>query len=370
MFGKKKLICLLVFALIILFFISYRLANRSPVKIENPLPPVSVARSTMGPVIRYVNAIGTLRPYDSVVIKSEVSSMITNINFSEGMIVKEGDLLLELDDSVARAALMEAEAQFRKAKSEFEPVEKLADKGVTARISRDTKKAEMDMCEARVLSSKNTLKKHKIYAPFSGIAGLREISRGQYVAPGNELLKLVDCHLLKVDFKVSEIDIGNIYVGQEARILVGGDRSQEYPAKIIAIDPECDRVSHTFDVRAILEVPEDVAVESTVLKPGRFVSVKVAPEGNAVGVVIPESAIEKLGDDDYVFRVVEGIAVRTPVTIGMKKDGMVEIITGINCDETVIVSGQSGVLEGRSVLVQDALSNALVEELGQHSAER
>ncbi|MDR2794857.1 MAG: efflux RND transporter periplasmic adaptor subunit [Holosporaceae bacterium] len=370
MFGKKKLIYLFAFALIVLFFISYKLTNRDSAKIVNTLPPVSIAKATMGPVIRYINAIGTLRAYDSVIIKSEVSSMIANINFSEGMIVKEGDLLLELDDSVAKAALMEAEAQYRKAKSEFEPIEKLADRGVTAKISRDTKKAEMDMCEARVLSSKNTLKKHKIYAPFSGIAGLREISRGQYVAPGHELLKLVDCHLLKVDFKVSEIDIGNIYVGQEARILVGGDKSQEYPAKIIAIDPECDRVSHTFDVRATLEVPEDVAVASSILKPGRFVSVKVAPEGNAVGVVIPESAIEKLGDDDYVFRVVEGLAVRTPVTIGMKKDGMVEIITGINCDETVIISGQNGVLEGKNVSVQDGSAPPPLKELEQYSEEK
>ncbi|MDR2682081.1 MAG: efflux RND transporter periplasmic adaptor subunit [Holosporaceae bacterium] len=370
MFGKKKLVYILGFALVVLFVISYNLSRKSSIKVEDSLPPVNVAKATMGPVIRYINAIGTLRPFDSVVIKSEVNSMITKINFSEGMVVKEGDLLLELDDSSARATLIEAEAQFRKAKSEFEPVEKLADKGVTARISRDTKKAEMDVCEARVLSCKNTLKKHKIYAPFSGIAGLREISKGQYVAPGNELLKLVDCHLIKVDFKVSEVDIGNIYVGQEARILVGGDKSQEYTARIIAIDPECDRISHTFDVRATLEVPEDVAVGSSVLKPGRFVSVKVAPEGNSIGVVVPESAIEKLGDDDYVFRVVEGIAVRTPVTIGMKNDGMVEIITGVNCDETVIISGQTGVLEGRSVSIQDGSTpNALVDELNQHSVE-
>jgi membrane fusion protein (multidrug efflux system) len=322
------------------------------VLVEGP-PQVLVATSTLAPVVRYIEAIGTLRPHDSVVIKSEVNAMISKIHFVEGTVVEANTLLMELDDSTAKAQLMEAEAAYRKAKSEYEPNEKLAGKGVVARIERDKKKAEMDMYEARVISSKTNLQKHKIYAPFGGVVGLREISQGQYVTSGNELLKLVDCHPLKVDFKIAEVDIGNIKVGDEIKVLVGGDKSKEYAAHISALDPESDKISHCFDVRAILDVSEEIAIESRELKPGRFVSVMAEMEGNQMGIVVPESALEKSGDSYYVYKIVDGVAVTTPVTIGMRRDGEVEITSGLNEDEIVVTSGQSGVLDGKPVSIQD-----------------
>lgn len=352
-FKDKKSIYILVCLLLVILLTVYKFFSRKSPVIDDSLPPVTIAKAELGPVVRYINAIGTLRPFDSVIIKSEVNSIISKIHFTEGTVVEENTLLIEFDDTAAKANLMEAEAQYRHAKSEYEPIEKLAIKGVAPRIERDKKKAAVDMSEAKVLTSKNILEKHKIHAPFSGIIGLREISKGQYVTSGTELVKLVDCHPLKVDFKVTEADIGRIYVGQEAKVLVGGDNRQEYGAKITAVDPESERISHSFDVRATLEVPAEVSIGSRTLKPGRFVSIKVIPDDNQRGILIPERAIEKVGDDDYVYRLVEGIAVRTVVTTGMHRDGLVEIITGINEGEIVITSGQSGVLDGRGVSIQN-----------------
>lgn len=351
---KKKSIYIILLAILMLSFIGYKILKKNTPIVDDSLPAVTVATAKLGPVVKYINAIGTLRPFNSVLIKSEVNSVISKIRFTEGTMVKEGDLLIELDDANAMASLKEAEAQYNKAKSEFEPTEKLADKGVMAKIEREKRKAEMDMCAAKVASSKNYLEKHKILAPFGGLVGLREVNIGQFVAPGNELVKLVDCHPLKVDFKVAEAEICDIYVGQEVKILVGGDNLQEYPGKIIAIDPESDRVSHSFNVRALLDVPEDIAINSRTLKPGIFVSVKVVPDENKNGVLIPESCLEKIGDDYFVYRVVEGLAVRTIVTVGMRKNDAVEIITGINEGDVVVTSGQQGVLDGRGVSIQEA----------------
>jgi membrane fusion protein (multidrug efflux system) len=359
LFKRKKIAGYAAFALLVLVFVTYKIiSNRSQISAFSP-PAVSVSKAVFGPVVAYINAIGTLRPFDSVVIKSEVNAKIEKIHFSEGSLVKENDLLVELDDSIAKSSLMEAEAQYRKAKSEFDPINQLTNKGVMAPIQRDTRKAEVDTCEAKVNSYKANLEKHEILAPFGGIVGLKEVSRGQFVTPGTELLKLVDCHPLKVDFKVAEVDIGNIYVDQEIKILVGGDKTQEYSAKIIAIDPESDKVSHSFDVRAILDVPEEVTTRSQMLKPGRFVSVQIAIDAEQHGILIPESAIEKIGEEDMVYRVSEGIAIRTLVTSGMRRDGNVEIITGLNENDLVITSGQANVLDGREVSIQndDALSD-------------
>jgi membrane fusion protein (multidrug efflux system) len=348
-----------ILAIILLFFsFLYKFKNNANDQHLFRPPAVTVSNAVFGPVARYVNAIGTLRPFDSVMIKSEVNAKVDKIHFEEGAVVKENDLLIELDDSVAKAQLMEAEALYRRAKSEFEPIEKLADKGAAARVKRDTSKAEMEKCAASVNSYKTNLGKHKIHAPFGGIVGLKEISRGQFVSPGAELVKIVDCHPLKVDFKVTEVDIGNIHVGQEIQILIGGDKTQVFSAKITAIDPESDKITHSFDVRAILDVPEEVALTSQLLKPGRFVSVKIAIDGNQQGIVIPESALEKIGDEYTVFRVMDGVAIRTLVTVGVRRDGNAEIITGINEGDVIITSGQNGVLDGKEVSIKSDVSTS------------
>lgn len=354
LFKAKKVAYIFVLAILIAIMLVYKIFSKKITNVDNNLPPVTVAKAELGSVIRYIDAIGTLRPYNSVVIKSEVNSVISKIHFTEGTTVKKGDLLIELDDAAARASLMEAEAYYRKAKSEFEPVEKLADRGVMARVNRDRLKAEMDVNAAKVESCKNVLEKHKIIAPFDGIIGLKEVSEGQFVTPGNELVKLVDCNPLKVDFKVIEADIKHVYVGQEVKVLVGGDKTQEVSAKIIAIDPESDRISHSFNVRALLDVSEEIAQAFPTLKPGRFVSIKIIPDESQKGILVPESSLEKSGDEDYLYRIIEGIAVRTLVTTGVRKNGMIEIITGVNEGETIVTSGQQGVLDGRGVSIKTA----------------
>lgn len=350
----KKIVAIFVFvAVTFAIFWSVRNVTKKPEEIsQNSLPLVTVSKAEFGPVIRYINAIGTLRPYNSVVIKSEVNAVILKVYFTEGAIVKKGDLLIELDDRGARAALMEAEGYYRKAKSEYDPVDKLANRGVMAKVNRDKLKAEVDVCAAKVESCKAILQKHRIVAPFGGVVGLQEISEGQFVAPGNELVKLVDCNPLKVDFKVTESEIKNVYVGQSVQVLVGGEQSQGVNARIIAIDPESDKISHSFSVRALLDVPAEIMDQYPNLKPGRFVSIKIVPDESINGILIPESSIEKVGDDSYVYRLIEGRASRTFVTTGMRKDGFIEIITGVNEGDIVITSGQQNVLDGRGVSVQ------------------
>jgi len=356
--NKKKVIlgAVLVGVVVFISYSMYRRAHETKDKNVFSPPAVTVSTAEFGPVVRYINAIGTLRPFDSVIIKSEVQAKIDKIHFTEGALVKEGDLLIELDDSSAKAELMEAEAMYRKARSEFDPAEKLADRGVESRKNRDTKKADVDTCAARVSFKRSNLEKHKIYAPFGGIVGLKEVSKGQFVSPNAEMVKIVDCHPIKVDFKVAESVIDKIYVDQEVKILVGGDKAQEFMAKIVAIDPESETISHSFNVRAILDVPEAVALSSQTLRPGKFVSVKIPLDGDQRGILIPESSLEKIGDEYTVFRVVDGLAFRTLITAGVRRDGSVEVITGVNEGDVIVTSGQSGVLDGKEVLIKNDAS--------------
>lgn len=320
---------------------------------EESAQNVMVSEAVFGPVEKYINTIGTLKPNDSVEIKSEINASIKDVLFEEGSIVQEGDLLVQMDESLARAEVMNAEALYKKAKTEYELLDKLAGKGAAAKIKKDQAFAEMQMSSAKLNSAKIQLEKCKILAPFGGMVGIKNISKGQFVQAGTELVKLVDCHPLKVDFTVAEVDIEHVFVSQEIKVSVGKDDEQSYDAKIIAIEPESDRMNHSFKVRAVLDVPEEVAMDSQTLKPGRFVKVQIAIDEGMQGILIPESAIEKVGNEDMLYIVSDGVAIRRLVTVGMKKDGQVEIITGVNEGDKVITKGLQGVSDGREVIIRD-----------------
>jgi len=319
-------------------------------------PNVTASKAEFGSVTHFINAIGTIKASDAVELKAEIDAKVAKIHFTEGTKVKEGDLLLELDNVKAKAELMEDEAQYRRAVAEFEPIKQLASKGVAARIERDKKQAEMESYAARVASKKATLAKYSIYAPFDGVIGLKQVSVGQFVSPGSLLLKIVSMQSLKIDFKIAEDKIGEVYVGQSVDVYLGGERTQTYTAKVVAIDPETEDSSHSFIVRALLDVP-DVSIDKLQdLRPGRFATVEIALNSDEKGILIPESAIEGIGDNKTVYLIKDKLAIRTPVTTGIRKGGNIEILTGVNDGDVVITSGQGSVIDGKPVEIQRSIS--------------
>ncbi len=340
-------------AVVVLGILGYSLFSTKDPEIKEGPQSVIVRKAGFGSVERYINTIGTLVPCDSVDLKSEVNAKVDKIYFSDGSIVKKDDLLIQFDESLAQAQVREAEAQYRKAKIEYELLEKLAGRGAAAKIKKEQAYSDMQMTSARLNSAKAKLEKYKILAPFGGMIGIKHISVGQFIQSGMDLVKLVDNHPLKVDFSVAEVDIDKIYVSQELEVYVGGDTFQSYSAKISAIEPESDKVSHSFKVRAILDVPEEIAVNSQVLKPGRFVKIRITVNEGEQGIIVPESAVEKSGNENMVYIVSDGMAIRRLVTTGMRKDGNVEIITGVNEGDIVITKGKEGVSDGRAVKIRD-----------------
>ena len=371
--SKKVIVSVSVVTVMLLGAIGYEVFSPEVPEIKETPQSVIVSKATFGSVEKYINTIGSLVPCDSVDIKSEVNAKVDQIHFSDGSIVKKGDLLIQFDESLAKAEVSEAEARYRKAKIEYESLNKLADRGAAAKIKKEQAYSEMLTTSAQLNFAKVKLEKHKILAPFGGMIGIRHISVGQFIQSGMDLVKLVDNHPLKVDFTVAEVDIDKIYVSQEISIYVGGDAFQSYSAKISAIEPESDKVSHSFKVRAILDVPEEIAVNSQTLKPGRFVKVRITVNDGEQGIIIPESAIEKSGNESMVYIVSDGMAIRRLITPGMRKDGNVEVITGINEGDLVITKGKEGVSDGRAVKIRDEYSsseiiNAYKEYYGKNKA--
>lgn len=356
--SRKTVMMVSGVAVVALGILGYGFFSTEDPEIKEGPQSVIVSKAGFGSVERYINTIGTLVPCDSVDLKSEVNAKVDEILFSDGSIVKKGDLLIQFDESQAQAEVKEAEAHYRQKKVEYELLEKLAGKGAAAKIKKEEAFSNMQMASAKLNSAKVNLEKHRILAPFGGMIGIKNISIGQYIQSGMDLVKLVDNHPLKVDFSVAEVDIDKIYVSQEVDIYVGGDAFQSYSAKISAIEPESDKVSHSFKVRAILDVPEEIAMNSQILKPGRFVKVRITVNEGEQGIVVPESAVEKSGNENMVYIVSDGMAIRRLVTTGMRKDGNVEIVTGVNEGDLVITKGKEGVSDGHAVKVHDEFSSS------------
>lgn len=281
---------------------------------------------------KFLNTIGTLQAFDSVQLKAEIDGKIKAIHFKEGVPVLEDELLIELDDSRAVADLREAEAMYRKADKEYKPADKLAKQGVVAELARNTKKEDRDAYAARVEHHKVLVEKHKIRAPFAGVAGLRNISVGEYVSPGKELVKIVNGHPLRLYFKVPELNITEVSVGQKVEFSADGVQGK-FIATILAISPESDAASHSVEVKAILDA------DNMVLRPGMFVRVALLLNKDEKGLIVPEGAVHRVGNDEIVYKILNGQPHSVRVETGLHKDGYVEIKRGLSEGDVVVIKG-------------------------------
>lgn len=307
-------------------------------------PKVQVFKARLADVIQDVKFVGNIRANNQVVLRSEIEGVIKAIHFEEGGNVFKGDLLISMDDSLAIAKRNEIVARLEHAKAEYMRGKSLGQGKYMSESEIFKRKTEMISLEAQAELANIELSKYKIYAPFDGKVGLRDISIGEYVQRGKELLNLVNDNPLEVDFRVPEKEISNINQGEEIIVLLDSTGT-EYTGVVKAISPMADKTSHAFMVRGSLDDHDG-------LYPGQFVDVKVITQENRSAILVPETAVIKSEDGEYVFRIVDNTAFKTDVITGpYQQDGEVEIVSGLVQGEEVVVSGHQQIGDGRQVEV-------------------
>ena len=309
--------------------------------------PVAVEARTVSAerVVEEATAVGTLLSAESADISPEIAGRVGTIAFDEGMPVKEGQLLFQLDSSVYEAQLVEAKANHDLRIANFERADGLLKNKVGTVRARDEALSAMQVARALMTMAEVRLEKTKIVAPFDGIVGLRTVSRGNYVQPGETLVNLEKIDPIKVDFSIAERYLADVRNGAEIRITVDALADREFTGKVYAINPQIDPAGRSIALRATVPNPEGV------LRPGLFarVGLQTAVRDNAI--VTSEDAIVTQGGSNFVYRVVDGKAVQTPVTIGQRRYGTVEILTGLAAGDVVVVAGQMKLRDGAEVTV-------------------
>ena len=313
----------------------------------NRAAPVAVeaTKVTIGAVMRRIEALGTTMSDESVIIRPEVTGRITQFHFREGERVARGALLVSLDDSIQAAQLEQAQAALALSRTNHERAVELFNRKAGTQRAVDEAVGAMRQDQARVRLQEAMLAKNQIRAPFPGVIGLRLASTGDYVNPGQAIVNLESIDTIKVDFRVPETNLATLAVGQKIEVRIDAFPAQTFTGDVFAIDPLVDRTGHAIVLRA------RIANTGGPLRPGMFARVTLIAESRDSVVLIPEQAIEPRGDDQFVYRVVEGRAMLTKIEVGQRRDAMVEVRQGLGRDDTIVTSGQIKLRDGAPVRI-------------------
>jgi membrane fusion protein (multidrug efflux system) len=320
-----------------------------------PMPPTAVetTRPQVADLTETVSAVGTLRAAESIVVRPELAGRIERVHFEEGQRVDAGAPLFTLDASLVRAEVNEWEANVAQSRREAQRAAELVERKLAAQSDLDAKRAALAVDEARLSSAKARLAKTVIKAPFDGVAGLRMVSPGEYVEVGNELVTLTQLDPIKLDVRVPEMYVGRVQPGQAAQASVDAFPGRTFTGAVYAIDPQLDPNGRSLVLRASLANAEER------LRPGQFARVTLALSTRADALTVPEQALWPMGGKQFVYVVKDGKAELAPVTIGLRRDGRVEILSGLTPDAEVITAGQMKIGPGTPVapVAQAAVAN-------------
>ena len=286
---------------------------------------------------------GSLRSDESTMIRPEVQGRVATLHFREGQAVKAGDLLVGLDDAIARAELAQARANLDLAEKSFARAQMLFKRGASNAQALDEASSQQQAARASLALSQARLDKTQIRAPYDGVLGLRLVSVGDYLSAGDDIVNLEVLDPLKLDFRVPQKAVSQVRVGQAVELSLDTYGGERFQGKISALNPRLDEVGRSQAIRA------QVANGDYRLKPGQFVKVSVILAERPQALVIPEEAVMPLGQLLFVNLVVDGKVERRQIRIGQRLRGRAEVVEGLQGDETIISAGWQKVSPGHEV---------------------
>jgi membrane fusion protein (multidrug efflux system) len=314
-----------------------------------------------------IELLGTLRANETVEISATVADTITLIHFDDGQFVEKGKILAEMTNNEEHAQLEEEISNLAEAEKQYNRVAPLVERGAASQSLLDQRQKELAAARARLKAIESRLRDRLIIAPFSGVVGLRSISVGALVAPGDVITTLDDISVMKLDFSVPAVKLTLLRTGApiEARSAAFGEKV--FTGIISGIDSRIDPITRSIVVRATIDNPDGL------LKPGLLMRVMLRGE-TRLAVTIAEEALVPTGRSNMVFVVDNSqpspVVRQQEVRIGSRMFGRVEIVSGLDGGELVVTHGTTRVRPGQDVAVlqedgneplSDILNGAVVE---------
>lgn len=314
---------------------------------QRPPAPVETARAETGRVADQVEALGTLAANESVSIAPEIAGRITALRFREGETVEADAVLVELDATIARSELEQARANLSLAEDVLNRNQTLVQRGAGTQVALEQATAQVSIGRANLAAAEARLQKLSINAPFKGTVGLRSVSVGTIVQPGQAIASLTSVDPIKVDFGVPELFLQSVRVGQPLEIRIDAAPGRSFRGEVYAIDPVVEAASRAIRLRARVPNPEGA------LKPGLFARVTLTTGVREDAVLVPEAALvaSPTGESSAVYLVRDNRAVLATIGIGRRNGGKVEVTEGVSAGDVVVTAGQTALRDGAAVAV-------------------
>ncbi|MGF1695026.1 efflux RND transporter periplasmic adaptor subunit [Vibrio lamellibrachiae] len=336
------------------------LVSASSTQAKRPSGPQAVTVITEEVQIHQISQsltlVGKLEAKQAVVISPEVAGKVTQIPVSANQNVKQGQLLIQLNDDKAKAALNEARAYLNDEKRKLAEFERLAKRNAITQTSIDGQKASVEIAQARLDAAKANLKDLNISAPFSGTIGFIDLSRGELVSAGSQLVTLDDLSVMQLDLHVPERYLSRLSQGMKVEITTSAWGNQSFEGELVGIDSRVNMETLNLRVRVHFQNPE------TLLKPGMLASASMAfPVIEAP--IIPAQALEYSGTKRFVYVIGDdNKAKRTEVVLAERVENQVVIAEGVEIGEKIVVQGIVNMRDGVSVKELNIEESALEKE--------
>lgn len=310
---------------------------------QMPPSPAEVAVARKDTVVDALDATGQIEAIQAIELKPDLEGRVVGIPATEGTEVAAGAVLVRIDDQELRAQVARAEADRDLAQQALARTKELL-------AQRASSASDLERAEATARGSQAALdllairlERTTVRAPFAGVVGQRFVSLGDYVTTGTRLMTLQTVNPERVAFTVPEKFASRLRRGQQVTFRVAALTGQQFTGTVDFVDPVVQLPGRTILIKALVPNPRRQ------LQAGMFAEARLATEVRPEAVIVPEDALVPLQGGFFVWAVVDGKAARRQVGIGVRSPGFVEIRSGVEAGEQVVVGGQERLFDGAPV---------------------
>tara|TARA_A100000171_G_C2139417_1_gene153509 strand:- start:7898 stop:8980 length:1083 start_codon:yes stop_codon:yes gene_type:complete len=291
-----------------------------------------------------IKVTGSILPNESIELKSEVSGLVTKVHFDEGQKVKKGALLVSLKNDELQAQLEKLKFSKKLAVGSENRQKQLLNKEAISQEEYDISLTALNTIEADIRMVEAQLARTSIVAPFDGVLGLREISEGAYITNSTIITNFYNIDPVKIDFAIP---------GKYASIVSVGDviqfetetSTEVFRGTVYAFEPQIDQNTRTLRMRAIS------SNEQGKLLPGQFAKIELIMSSVNDALMVPAVSVIPELNGHMLFVAQGGKAQSVPVKIGLRTESSVQILEGLNPQDTVITSGLLEIRQGSSISI-------------------
>lgn len=307
--------------------------------------PVQVAKVERGDIAMFLQHTTTIEAEKQVDVLAKVSGQVVKLHVEEGMLVKRGQLLAELEEVELEIELIQTRARMETDRAAYERAKNMLEKQLIAEEAYETARLQYESSKATYEAAKLKIEYTKIKSPIDGVVTARHIELGQRINLNQLLFSIADFNPLRARIYVPEKDIRRIYEGQAAKLRVDAVPGVEFEGIVRMISPVVDPTSGTVKVTLDIKNPNQQ------LKPGMFATVYITTESHTNTLIIPKRALLLESEGDQVFVYDNGRARRARLKLGFVSGDRVEVLGGLKDGDLVVTIGQEGLRDGLPITV-------------------